>query len=92
MLQVLRALRRLERRDAEPPEDLEPTLFVLDLFRNWDGRWELRASNDFLHRAGSGTSFLDHTGSEIFLGERSAHRSLLWLFVSGWSRIGGHPL
>ena len=31
VLQGLRALRRLELRDAEPPEDVEPTLFVLDL-------------------------------------------------------------
>ena len=32
MLQVLHAC--LERRDAEAPEDLEPTLFVLDLFQD----------------------------------------------------------
>ena len=28
------ALRRLELRDAESPEDVEPTLFVLDLFQD----------------------------------------------------------
>ena len=34
VLQGLRALPRLELRDAEPPEDVEPTLFVLDLFQD----------------------------------------------------------
>jgi hypothetical protein len=34
VLQGLRALRRLELRDAESPEDIERTLFVLDLFQD----------------------------------------------------------
>ena len=34
VLQGLRALRRLELRDAESPEDVERTLFVLDLFQD----------------------------------------------------------
>src|SRR2546429_5256825 len=34
VLQGLRALGRLELRDAEPPKDVEPTLFVLDLFQD----------------------------------------------------------
>src|SRR2546430_10609350 len=34
VLQGLRALRRLELRDAEPPKDVQPTLFVLDLFQD----------------------------------------------------------
>ena len=50
------------------------------------------AEHRFLAQRRDRDQFFDHTGSEIFLGERSAHRSLLWLFVSGWSRIGGHPL